>query len=143
VSVHFFGELSSTDVDRIAAAMESIEGQRANVASGGIDFFPPGGRRPPRVVYLALADGVAPVMRLQSRFAAIIRRLGFELDPRGYSPHVTLARVRRPDVGLRAMSGNPDLRLLLDRLVLYESHPGPSGSDYVPLCTVMLEEGAN
>jgi 2'-5' RNA ligase len=135
--------MESGAVDRVAAAMESIEGQRASVATGGIGFFPSGARRPPRVVFLGLRDGVDPVIRLQSRFAAIVRRLGFEIDPRAYTPHLTLARVRRPEPGLRTMSGSPGLRLEFDRLVLYESHLGPSGSDYVPLCTVILEEAAN
>jgi RNA 2',3'-cyclic 3'-phosphodiesterase len=62
-------------------------------------------------------------------------RAGFDPDPRPYSPHLTLARLRVP-ADLRPLIGNLpaiDVLLPVDRCVLYRSESGKGGVRYVAL----------
>lgn len=60
---------------------------------GGAGVFPNWSRM--RVVWIGLDGDTDPLARLQAAVEALARSLGFEAETRGFSPHITLARVRR------------------------------------------------
>ena len=106
----------------------------AEMAARGLGTFPERGS--PRVLWLGL--GVPPaVLALQDACERAAVAAGFAREERAFHPHLTLGRwkqrARRPAL--------PEVDLgtgRLDRLVLFRSRPGPSGSLYTPLATFAL-----
>ena len=107
-----------------------------------LGLFPDAGR--PRVLW---AGGASERFeRLARSLGQTIEELGFPLDRRPASPHVTLARIKgRPDPALEqvlsALDSLPGWRIPVDRIVLMESELTPRGAVYAPLFTTCLEGG--
>jgi 2'-5' RNA ligase len=96
-----------------------------------------------RVLWVGLEDD-------RDRFGPIVRSLHLLLEDhfvpekRGYTPHLTLARLQPPrNLAEFApeLSGFPmaSSRFPIDRLVLYRSHLSPAGARYEPLMTAPFE----
>jgi 2'-5' RNA ligase len=62
------------------------------ISTGGLGSF--GGRRNLRVVWVGVSGDVDALAALASAIDAALAPLGFRSEARGYSPHLTLARVR-------------------------------------------------
>lgn len=139
ISLHFFGEVSEEHARDLAEDLEGMEGAAVSARTGAIGHFPPGRRAPARVLYIALERGAAEVCALQARYASRIRLLGYSPEARPFVPHVTLARVHRPEPGIEAVAAGPGLDFVFDRVVLYQSILRPQGPEYRALRTVMLE----
>lgn len=91
VTLKFLGEVPENKVQK---AMEALNGVRAapfdlNVA--GVGTFP---GRSIRVVWLGLRG---EMIDLHRQVEDALEPLGFEREQRGFSPHVTLGRVGRPN----------------------------------------------
>ncbi len=140
ISLHFFGELPEEQAQRLSADLEGMRGSAAvRARTGEIGRFPPGERTPPRVLYLALAEGAEAVSALQARYVRRITALGCSPEGRPFVPHLTLARVRRPEPGLRELAGGPAVAFTFDRIVLFESILRRQGPEYRPVRTLALE----
>jgi 2'-5' RNA ligase len=90
VTLKFLGEVPEEMIRPISQALESVQGRSFQAGVKGMGSFP---GRSVRVVWLGLEgdfDG------LQQKIEAALRPLGFRADERGFSPHVTIARVGRP-----------------------------------------------
>src|SRR5262249_27511922 len=67
------------------------------------------------------------------------RNLGIKAESRAYTPHLTLARIKGPNVLASFLKqveelGDPEFgSFLADRFILYHSKPGTSGSVYTKL----------
>jgi 2'-5' RNA ligase len=88
--------LGATPVEQVAAIQEALRGALGNAASfelalGELGTF--GGGRP-RVLWVDLKGEVEAARELQERVESAMSRLAFEREARGWSPHLTLARVR-------------------------------------------------
>ena len=95
--------------------------------------FPARGRA--RVLHAELGGGgrehVTAVLALAR---TLVGEAGFAVERRPPHPHVTVARARGAAAAPRtAPWPGPPVPCLLDRLVLFESHPAPSGARYQPL----------
>ena len=55
-----------------------------------------GNRRGPRVLWVDIEGDVKPLQRLQAAVERELAVAGFAPDERGFSPHLTLARVPQP-----------------------------------------------
>ncbi len=139
ISLHFFGEVGDEQAQALIEDLGGMQGAPVKARTGLLGRFPPGPGAPARVLYLALEQGAAGVCALQARYASRIARLGYQPEGRPFVPHVTLARVRRPQPGLESLCGGPQLDFVLDRLVLYQSVLRAGGPEYRPLRTVALE----
>ncbi len=139
ISLHFFGELPEEQARRLSDDLAGLRASAVRARTGEVGRFPPGRGAPPRVIYLALAEGAAEVTGLQARYAQRIAALGYSPEARPFVPHLTLARVRRPEPGLEQIAGEPGLTFTFDRLVLFESILRPQGPEYRPLQTLVLE----
>ena len=134
----FLGQTEATDVPRLAGAVERAAVRRqAFVArlsgAGGRDDGPRGG-----VAWVTVADG-----RLE--LAELARIVDEELEAAAYGqrrplPHITVAR--RVDRALlddlRRDAARLGIEWRVDRVVLFRSHTGPSGSSYEELAAAPL-----
>jgi 2'-5' RNA ligase len=93
LTLKFLGETPMEKVSAIEAALaDSVEGIATHeLLIGKLGTF--GGGRP-RVLWLDLAGDLDRVRQLQERVEALTEKLGFPREARGWSPHLTLARVR-------------------------------------------------
>lgn len=136
-TVHFFGALAADELSRAQALCgQVVEALAAPLkcALTGLAQLPP--RGPARVVHAEFGDGRRALTAFLAAARELIAAAAFPVAPRSPLPHVTVARIRR---GRRwrltdpvAVAGIP---LVLDKLVLFESHLHPAGARYVPLTT--------
>jgi 2'-5' RNA ligase len=94
-----------------------------------------GGQRP-RAVF-AKVRPTSELMDLQAEQERLLRRVGIEPETRKFTPHVTLARLRREagatDVAhyIAALGRVPKLTFTADRYVLFSSRDSVGGGPYV------------
>jgi len=93
LTLKFLGETPEEKVPALEKALvNAVQGIDAHdLALGKLGTF--GGSRP-RVLWVDLTGDVEAVRDLQERTEMALNQLGFEREARGWSPHVTLARVR-------------------------------------------------
>jgi len=118
--------------------------RRAPISTGlgGLGQFPPRGI--PRVLWVALERGVEEMRAFWERFEQAIAPLGWTPDPRGFSPHVTVARP-----GSAALDGDwgsgvemPALGFSIVECVLFQSVLGRAGAEYLPLKRIPFNRGS-
>ena len=85
-----------------------------------------------RIFWLGF-EPVSPFRKLYNKLEESLEPLGFKREERDFNPHLTLARLKKPNkVDLktinRAIAINQDL--LVEKLVLFESKLSPTGADY-------------
>ena len=97
LTLKFLGEPSVEKVPAVEEALrDAVKGTGAHeLALGKLGTF--GGSRP-RVVWVDLTGDLDAVRDLQERTEMALSSLGFEREARGWSPHVTLARVSEESV---------------------------------------------
>ena len=94
LTIKFFGDIPSTDIDKIKTAMLSLQKQQQAFETdiSGLGAFPSLAR--PRVVWLGVQNQTA-FRRLHSAVEEELSRTGFERDERPFSPHLTMGRVKK------------------------------------------------
>ncbi len=135
LTVHFFGELSDEAVDRLTRFMAD-PGLRVPAIPaqwGGLGRFPAQG--PARVLHAVLDQGAEEARAFHDLFHGLARPLGYSAEARGFSPHVTLARVASdaPAQGWESAIRLPRSGFVITECVLFQSVLGPSGARYAPL----------
>jgi 2'-5' RNA ligase len=137
LTLKFLGE---TPVEKMpvlqAAVMDAVKGTGVHeLALGKLGTF--GGSRP-RVVWVDLTGDLDSVSDLQERTEIALNPLGFEREARGWSPHVTVARVRQESVrevdgvigpAIAAVSA-PAGAIPVKEVLLMRSTLRPSGAVY-------------
>jgi 2'-5' RNA ligase len=144
VTLRFLGEVDEAQVTRLTAALAApVPVEPFEMELGGGGCFP--GAGPPRVAWVGVTGGVEEARAVFSQLDERLAPLGFAREARGYTPHVTLGRVR--ELGRRA---GRDLRAWLESThaplatmnvrdaVLYRSHLTPAGSRYECMCRIGL-----
>ncbi len=149
LTLKFLGEVGEELVPKLADALTEVcTTVPFELDLVGLATLPPtrprrdGDRRPerpPRVLYSEVNAGAAELRGLARRVEDTLVPFGFERERRAFTPHATLARVRK---GQRPR----DFRELLDRfdghdfggwrcegIVLFQSELGPGGASYTSL----------
>ena len=147
LTLKFLGE---TPAGRVAAITKALTGatggQRCfRVALGEPGTF--GGRRGPRVLWLDVIGDIERLRVLQAVVEEALLDVGFPREGRGFSPHLTLARVPQParpgtaeriTHGLRAVEP-PRAEFDVREVVLMRSILQPGGAVYERLAEFPLE----
>jgi len=92
VTVRFLGLISPDMVEKVHAAMKNIKFTPFNIQLSGLGVFPT--INYPRVVWAGITDGAQQLISIFEQLEPQIHDLGFAPDPNGFSPHLTIARVR-------------------------------------------------
>lgn len=132
ITLRFIGDVDDAFARDIANALAFIRRPELTVTLDGLDSF--GGDRPRAIVVRARPDPA--LLEMQAEQERLLRRLGARAEPRKFTPHVTLARLRGASAsGVAAYLGArgyfPPLRFMVDRFVLFSSRDSVGGGPYV------------
>jgi 2'-5' RNA ligase len=132
LTLHFFGELGDEAVSRLKAFFAGPELRTLPIPArfGPIGRFPERGE--PRVVYVPLAEGAEAARAYFERFHAVVAKLGYLPEARGFTPHATIARFPREGLSERWEPDGtvPREEFLIEQCVLYQSTLGQGGPRY-------------
>jgi len=92
VTMRFLGNISPPMVDSIHEEMKKISFIPFEIELKGLGAFP--SLRYARVVWAGIRKGADELMNVFNQLEPSLRRLGFNPDPKGFSPHLTIARVK-------------------------------------------------
>lgn len=92
VTLRFLGNITPNMVERIFEEMNRVQFKPFDVKISGLGAFPH--LRYPRVVWTGITEGADQLRDVFSQLEPRLRNLGFAPDTKGFSPHLTIARVK-------------------------------------------------
>ena len=144
LTMKFFGNVDQARGPVISAAAARVvkEFSPIQIEAGKTGVFPRPSR--PQVLWIGIDDPSGALLKLHRRLEDELAREGFAKEDRAFRPHLTIARIRRPqnanrlaDVHLR-MEFLP-VEIVLSELVLFRSELNPKGSKYTAISRHRLE----
>jgi 2'-5' RNA ligase len=134
-TLKFFGNVALDQIPAISAAAERMvaEFSAFTIGIGNTGVFPRPSR--PQVLWIGVSDPAGKLSALQERFENECAAEGFPKENRAYRPHLTIARIRRPE-GARRLADThlqmnfPTTNIELNELILFRSELSPKGSKY-------------
>jgi len=92
ITLRFLGDILTSRVDEIHEGMKRVNFSAFDCEVRGLGVFP--NLNYARVVWAGMKKGSDELKDVANQLEAQLRLLGFRADARGFSPHLTLARVR-------------------------------------------------
>jgi 2'-5' RNA ligase len=147
LTLKFLGDIADSRVQPIGQALErACAGvQPFAISLTDMGCFPNPQR--PRVIWVGVGGELEPLMQLQRAVEAEVNPLGFEPERRGFTPHLTLARIRdrarpseRLELGqlLSKVKVDTSVTMTVQELSLMRSELRPSGAVYTRLVAAAL-----
>ena len=148
LTLKFLGDVSPTNVDHLTQILrtEADSCRAFDLQIGGLGSFP--SLRRPRVLFIGI-QAPAELEALYRGIESACARLGYESERRGFSPHLTLGRVKEDITAVdqqrirRALEETKIDSLgtaRVNSVHLYKSDLKPSGSVYTKLYTAPLRK---
>ncbi|HLF21996.1 MAG TPA: RNA 2',3'-cyclic phosphodiesterase [Aestuariivirga sp.] len=142
ITLRFIGDIGDSLAREIAYQLDGVEARPFSVRLKGIDVF--GGNKP-HTLYAGIEES-AELRRLRSIHERICQVLGLDADQRKFTPHVTLARLKGPDLGdvhrfLASHSLYKSRLFEVARFVLFSSRPSRGGGPYAVEESYQLQAG--
>lgn len=143
LTLKFLGEIMPSLVEQVSNAVKETGFQPFSARLEGVGVFP--NLRRPRVVWAGISDGVFQLAEVWKDVDTKLSNLGFERERRGFSPHITIGRVRsgrNRDRLIEELSTLSDYvfgDLHVDRVALKKSVLTPSG----PIYTTLVESAVD
>ncbi len=148
LTIKFLGDIPLNKLDQVKAVLsESLQDKPPfTIGIEGLGLHPD--RRNPRVIWL----GITSCDTLTNIYVALDRDLtvvGIEPDKRKYTPHITIARVKRrvetsavKNIGETLSQFKVDSlgNFIVKEIILYQSELTPKGPIYTPLMTSTLNK---
>lgn len=131
ITLRFIGDIDAQLAREIAYELDGVEARPFALRLKGIDVM--GGNKP-HTLFAGLEES-AELRRLQAIHERIAQVLGLPAEPRRFVPHVSLARLRDPDLDSLhrfVAAHNPFSSRAFDvgRFVLFSSRPSRGGGPY-------------
>jgi RNA 2',3'-cyclic 3'-phosphodiesterase len=140
----FLGEIPEDAVAGVTSAMDKIVAPvpafSCDVA--GLGFF--GSPRSPRVIWVGMKGNLQPLMKIQTELTGSMKQLGFIVEERPFSPHLTLARLKFPKNTEKLMAEIEKKKddslgsIQVDRIVLIQSNLSSKDNRYTILHEALL-----
>ena len=148
LTLKFLGDIEPAQVGPLSEAMEEAARSVApfSLCLGDTGVFP-GPGFPPRVLWVGVTGQLQPLRELWTALEAATSTRGFARDRRGFSPHLTMARIRDgtpPGDGQMAAAAlsrvqfADDLRIPVDSMGLIRSTLAPEGASYDRMASARL-----
>jgi RNA 2',3'-cyclic 3'-phosphodiesterase len=132
LTLRFIGDIDDSTASEVYSTLERIRRPPFVVTIEGLSSF--GGAKPTAII--AKARPERPLVELQAEQERLIRRIGIAPEPRKFTPHVTLARLRTASCiavadYLSARGHFFSRRFEAKRFVLFSSRESTGGGPYV------------
>ncbi len=144
LTLAFVGEVDRHGFNEIASALGGIDAPAFDIRLKGCDFF---GDRKPRAIWVG-AETNPQLARLQSKVEVALKRAGFSLEKRKFTPHVSLGYLN--GVTQDAAAGHCAAHGLFSvgpfpvgEFHLFESHLGSEGAHYEIAASYALSSPAS
>ncbi len=129
ITLQFLGATTASQYDCVVSHLGAIKSELVPVKLEGLGFFERSG------VFFAGVHLSPELIALQKSVVSATSLCGFQPEDRPYHPHITLARNRGRENGVRGLKprvGPPPefAGFEADEFLLYESFPDPQGSRY-------------
>ena len=138
LTLKFFGNVAVNRIEAISAAASRAVAEFSPfpIGVGETGVFP----RPSRaqVLWIGVSDPSGKLSALQERLENECAAEGFSKEDRAYRPHLTIARIRRPEGGRQLADAHlqmtfPITKVELGELIVFRSELSPKGSKYTPI----------
>ena len=135
LTLKFFGNVPTQNLSKISAPCSRVaeEFRSFQISIGGTGVFPRRSR--PQVLWIGVEDSSGRLLDLQGRLEEEFAREGFPKEDRGFRPHLTIARLRKPEdartlAETHIQTNFPLTAMRVNELVLFRSQLSPRGSIY-------------
>jgi len=144
LTLRFLGDVDPGRIEEIASKAEAGIKTIGPFSIGvkGCGGFP--NPRNPRVIWIGVEDASGLLKQLQARVEQGMEELGFAGEGRGYTPHLTIGRLRsgkgKGEVGqaIEAMKGCDLGSMEVQEICLFRSQLKPTGAEYTKLKVIPL-----
>jgi 2'-5' RNA ligase len=92
MTIRFLGDITPNMAKKVFEEMQKVQFTPFDAQINGLGVFPD--LRYPRVVWVGITEGADQLKNVFSRLEPRFRSLGFIPDSKGFSPHLTIARVK-------------------------------------------------
>ena len=92
ITLRFLGDITPPMVEKIFEEMKTVQFIPFDAKIYGIGAFP--SSHYPRVIWAGITEGAEQLRNIFNQLEPRLRNLGFAPDPKGFSPHLTIARVK-------------------------------------------------
>ena len=138
LTLKFFGNVEVDRIELISAAASRTVGEFSTfpIGIGGTGVFP-------RVLWIGISDPGGQLAELQKRFDN--ETADFGKENRAFRPHLTIARIRRPEGARRLADAHLQMEfkpveITLNEVIVFRSELSPKGSRYTPLTRHLIRE---
>jgi 2'-5' RNA ligase len=143
LTVRFLGDTEEQRVPKIQELLDKVASAHNTVATtiDRLGAFP--NLRRPRVLWAGINGNVEMLEKLARQVELGVRKLRFEKESKGFKPHLTIGRIRKPQ-NLERLAARMEsytmepLPIRFDRIVLFKSTLTPKGPIYERLHEAML-----
>ena len=146
ITARFIGEWPESRLDELREALATVSPRAPiKIEFRGLGWFP--NERRPRVFWAGV-EGGPELATLARDIDTALEPLGLPREDRGFSPHLTLARIKQPvpldklHHVIEAMESTDFAAVNADRFYLYRSQPGSAGSIYTKLSEFRFAEAS-
>ena len=138
LTLKFYGNVV---LEQLAAVKDAVKkaaesARPFHLSAHGLGVFPDAEN--PRVLWVGIEHGIAPLTQLRERLEDASDALGFARDTRPFHGHLTLGRIKRGHEGVAAWleryADEDCLTSTITDLTVYESRLQRSGAEYVSHC---------
>jgi RNA 2',3'-cyclic 3'-phosphodiesterase len=143
LTLKFFGNVEVKRIARISEAAERVARQFSTfqIGIGETGVFPKPSR--PQVLWIGVNDPSGQLSALQEKFENECAAEGFEKENRAYRPHLTIARLRKPEGARQLAEAHLQMKfepvdVELKELVVFRSELSPKGSKYTVISAADL-----
>jgi 2'-5' RNA ligase len=143
LTLKFFGNVEVKRIEKIFEAAERVGKQFSTfqIDVGGTGVFPRPSR--PQVLWIGVSDPSGQLSALQKKLEGECAAEGVEKENRAYRPHLTIARLRKPEDARRLADAHLQMRfetieVELKEIVVFRSELSPKGSKYTAISAADL-----
>lgn len=138
LTLKFFGDVNVDRISKISTAASHATEEFAafKLSVGGTGVFPKPNRA--QVLWIGVNDPSGKLLALQKGLEKEFASIGFEKEDRAFRPHLTIARIRRPE-GARQLADahlktefNPQ-EIKVSELIVFRSELSSKGSKYTAI----------
>jgi len=141
LTLKFFGNVEVKRIEKISEIAERVvkEFSTFQIGVGETGVFPRPSR--PQVLWIGVSDPSGQLSALQEKFENECAAEGFEKEDRAYRPHLTIARLRKPEGARHLADAHLQMKfemieVRLKELVIFRSELSSKGSRYTPISRV-------